>query len=116
MAGELSEVAFNWVAGESLSNVHEFNGSFPAALAFPAGWSASVTTVTFEVEDTLGTKYNLYDKFGVEYTVAAGASRYVPLPPVDHLGTVFKLRIRRGTSGTPYTTGAASLRLTKRSY
>jgi len=69
----------------------------------PAAWTTANLTLLVSLD---GTTYNpLYDKDGVEVTIAAAASRYIQLFPGDFEGFLY-LKLRSGTSGTPVTQAA----------
>lgn len=73
-------------------------------IAMPSAWTAA--NLTFQVSHDFGTTWNnLYDRYGVEYSVTAAASRFIQLDGADFAGAQY-LRVRSGTSGTPVAQGA----------
>lgn len=90
--------------GASLSAATVLGGFHLVGVLMPAAWTAASITLQASLDGV--TFYDVYDRYGVEYTVAAAASRYVALPPID-LGTVEQIKIRSGTGAAVVNQGAA---------
>ncbi len=73
-------------------------------IQMPAAWTAA--SLTFQLSDDASNYFNLFDAYGVEYTVVAAASETL-LIPVGDLRAVQYLKVRSGTSGTPVAQGGS---------
>jgi hypothetical protein len=102
-SGQLSSVTVNIANGASLSTGYDLGLARAARIAMPATWTAA--NLTFQASYDNATWNNLYDSYGVEYTVVADASRSIILPISDFLGIRY-IKIRSGTSATPVNQGA----------
>lgn len=91
-------------SGASESAIFDMTTVTPGAgsllgLFFPTAWTTA--NITFLVSPNCAAPwYNAYDDAGTEYTVAAGASRYVGLDPAYFVG-VRCVKLRSGTLGSP---------------
>lgn len=95
---KLETIQVTIVTTTSLSGPVDLNGLAPVALQMPATWTTA--NLTLQGSPDCSTYNNVYDMYGTEYTITAGASRYIVLKPGDFAG--FKcLKVRSGTSGTP---------------
>lgn len=102
--GILAEVTI--AASGSLSEEIELGGRVPVAIRMPGVWTTA--NLTFSSSPASGSTFlNKYDDAGAEYTVAAGASREIPLNPNAFLGGSY-LKLRSGTSGTPVNQAVAA--------
>ena len=85
-----------------------------SGIIMPSAWTAA--DLSFHGSHDGVTYYNIYDEYGSEVIVNAGASRHIVLQPGIWSGTRF-LKIRSGTTGTPVTQAAArTLNLIVRPY
>jgi hypothetical protein len=91
--------------GASLSSAGDLGGTRLVGIIMPAAWTAAA--LTFQVSYDGGTTFaNLYDEYGLEYTVTADAGRAIKVPALDFLIGA-QVKVRSGTSGTPANQGAA---------
>lgn len=91
-------------SGASLSAAVVLGPHRAVAIVMPTDWTAA--SLTFEVSVDGGTTYKpLYDVYGQEYTVPAGAARTILLPPSD-FASFNALKVRSGSAGTPVNQGA----------
>jgi hypothetical protein len=89
--------------GQSLSGVAGLGrGVSLVGVVMPAAWTAAALTFQGSADST--NFFDLYDG-GTEYNVAAGASRYIQIPP-DKTDSLMALKVRSGTTGTPVNQGA----------
>lgn len=86
-------------SGQSLSAAVDLGAEYELVrVALPASWDAA--NLTLQASEDGSTYNNLYDAFGVEYTLVAAASRDIVITTGDLRGIRY-LKIRSGTSGTP---------------
>jgi hypothetical protein len=93
-------------AGASLSDAVDVHGLTIAAIVCPAGWDAADITFQASAEDRPvssdleggATFYNVYTEADAEYTVQAGASRFITVDPQKFRGALW-VKLRSGTSG-----------------
>ena len=90
--------------GVSLSGAIDLGDLCAVLVVMPVAWTAA--NLTFQASHDGVTYQNVYDGFGVEYSLVAAAARNVAVPPSDLVGARF-IKIRSGTSGTPVNQGAA---------
>lgn len=88
-------------AGQSLSAAVPLavNGETLVAIQMPAAWTAAALTFQAAHDDD-ATFVDLYNAAGVEVTIQAAQSRYIPVDPADFRGVLF-LKIRSGTGAAP---------------
>jgi hypothetical protein len=98
IGGQVSTLAVVIASGTSLSGAIDLGMARLARIDMPSGWDAA--SLTFQASPDGQTCNNLYDSLGVEYAVAAAASRAIIVPLVDFMGIRW-LKIRSGTSGAP---------------
>lgn len=89
--------------GASLSGVVHLGVERLFALQMPSAWTTA--DLTFQGSYDGSTYADVYDEFGSEVTVSAGASRFIILDPAKFLG-LQKLKIRSGTTGAAVNQGA----------
>jgi hypothetical protein len=103
-SGQVSSVTVNIPNGAAGLSAGTDLGLYRAArIAMPATWTAA--NLTFQASYDNATWNDLYDSYGVEYTVTAAASRSIILPIADFLGIRY-IKIRSGTAATPVNQGA----------
>jgi hypothetical protein len=89
--------------GASLSGVAGLGrGVSLVGIVMPAAWTTA--GLSFQASADSTNFADLYDS-GSEYTVAAGASRYIQIP-ADKTDSIMALKVRSGTTGTPVNQGA----------
>lgn len=85
-------------AGQSMSERVDLGSRRLFALRMPTAWTAA--DLTFQATGDGVNWLDLYDEYGAERIVAAGASRVISIDPGPWLG-LSELRIRSGTSDSP---------------
>ena len=88
--------------GASLSSSLDLRGYVPTALYMPGTWTAAGITLQTSFDGS--TFVNVHIS-GVEYTLTASASIYIPLD-AESLRGVRHIKIRSGTAGVPVNQGA----------
>jgi hypothetical protein len=92
-------------SGGSLAPAVDLTGKTLVRIITPATMTG--TQLTFAGSETEGGTYtNVYDRYGVEYSVVSAASRRIQIPPADLVGNCW-LKVRSGTAATPTVEGAA---------
>lgn len=96
--------------GQSLSGEVVCDGLALAAIVVPSGWDAADITFQGSVDGT--NFFNVHDEAtDTEWTVQAGASRYIRLNSALTAG-IRRLKVRSGTSGAAVNqTGAVTVQL-----
>jgi hypothetical protein len=100
----LAAVDFTIASGASLSPAIDLASLGVARIVMPAAWTTA--NLTFQTSQDGLTYQDLYDAYGVEYTVIAVVAHNIILPPSDFVGMRY-LKVRSGTSGSPVTQGGA---------
>lgn len=117
---QVTEISLTFDNGESLSNEMVDCSGLDKAIAifFEAGYNT--TNCTFQAytdnEAYSAPVFDL-DSAELELTVDNSNGAYIPLDPTIFAG-VNKFKVRRGTVGSPFTTGAENtvIKIFKRSY
>ncbi len=81
----------------------QLGGRLLGAIIMPADWTAAV--LTFQASDDGVTYRNVYDEFGIEYTVQAAVDRHILLDASRFAGVPY-LKVRSGTSASAVNQGA----------
>ena len=89
--------------GQSLSAAALTDGAELVGMVMPAAWTTA--NITFQASADGSTYNDLYDQYGTEINVPAGASRYIALNPGDFAG-IKSVKVRSGTTGAPVAQGA----------
>jgi hypothetical protein len=84
--------------GQSLSPAVDMGGTTLVSIQMPAAWTAAGITLQGSSDGV--SFFNIFSSTGVEYALAAAASSFIVLDPVDMLGVRY-MKIRSGTAGTP---------------
>ena len=102
--GDLLEVTF--AINTSLSNAIDRRHRSALGIFSDAAWTAAALTA--QVSDDGVTWYNVYDRYGTEWTcqLATDARRFVPLDIGDWASGRY-IRFRSGTAATPVNQTAA---------
>lgn len=87
---------FTILNGASLSDAIDLAGASPIRLLMPAAWDAA--SITVQVSTDGATFYNLYDQYGVEYTIVTAVSRAIIIEPANFVGVRY-VKLRSGPSG-----------------
>jgi hypothetical protein len=74
-----------------------------SAIIMPSAWTTA--NLSFQGSHDNSDYNDIYDEYGSEIIVNAGAARHIVLQPAIWSGTRF-LKIRSGTTGTPVTQAA----------
>lgn len=78
-------------------------GRIPVGLMMPTGWTAAALTMRTSLDGI--NWFDLYDRYGVEISITAAASRRIAFEPWMLPGVNW-LQFRSGTGGTPVNQGA----------
>ena len=114
-----NELVLNFAGGASLSTeeIDCTGADKPIGLIFASGYNT--TNCTFAMFDQAGNEYSIQDLDGaeLEFTVSQTVAKYFPLNPQIFAG-INKMKVRRGTQATPFTTGAEDsvIKIIRREY
>jgi len=103
-AATISTTTVTVANGASLSGAVDLAGAGLIRLQMPATWTAASITLQTSADGI--TYQDLYDAFGVEYTIVAVQAHNIVLSPADFIGMRY-LKLRSGTSGAPVSQGGA---------
>jgi hypothetical protein len=93
-------------ASAALSAIAEIGDNRIAAIVMPATWTTANLTFQASIDGT--DFFDVYDEAGAEYSVTAGASRYIGLDAgALELSAINYIKVRSGTTGSPVNQGAA---------
>ena len=100
------QIPLTFSDGQSLSNEFIDVSSLDKfiGLMFASGYNT--TNCTFEAYDSQGNAYSINDLTGaeLELTISQTVDGFYPVDPLIFAG-VNKLKVRRGTQASPFTTG-----------
>jgi hypothetical protein len=104
VATQSTNTAVTIANGASLATAVDLGGATVVGIVMPAAWTTAVVTLSASVD---GTTYNdVTDSAGTEVSIAAAASRYIPINPATLPGLQY-VKVRSGTSGAAVNQGAA---------
>lgn len=104
MSAITSDASTTIANGTSLSPAVYLGAKTLRAIQMPAAWTAAALSFQGSVD---GVTYNdIYDSQGVEWTVAAGAARYIPIIDGQFSLGILWLKIRSGLTAAAVNQGA----------
>lgn len=104
-AGAAATISVTIANGASLSGSIDLTGYTLVGIDTPAAWTAADITLAAAVADG-GTYDPVHENSDTEFTLQAGASRFIVLPTSLTAPLRF-IKIRSGTAGVPVLQGAA---------
>lgn len=103
----IDEILLRFQNGQSLSDEFINNTGYEKLIGMMFATGANTTSYSFQAYDADGNAYSVVDLTGTEVviTVSQTVARFYPVNPHVFAG-VAKLKVRRGTQASPFTTGA----------